>query len=194
LSLFYFRVFFLMEVPGDYERKKHHFSTLDEKKIKGGPPSKPNEEMGHTQWARTGLIGNHLEKTSNWEGDPPGELTNGIVDLVTFVWYFSVLFFVERDKEKMTFASECYKLVVVIALLRISIWEVVNCGYIFIFFIAVAQFAFQIESFHDWDIAEIQPKLFLPIWDTPPSHDNHSASTKDGFSIDFRTYRDLLFH
>ncbi|KAL5645643.1 hypothetical protein ACJX0J_003059 (mitochondrion) [Zea mays] len=121
---------------------------------KGGPPSKPN---------------NHLEKTSNWEGDPPGELTNGIVDLVTFVWYFSVLFF-ERDKEKMTFASECYKLVVVIALLRISIWEV------------------------RWKTGAFKSRLFLPIWDTPPSHDNHSASTKDGFSIDFRTYRDLLFH
>ncbi|KAL5644200.1 hypothetical protein ACJX0J_002726, partial (mitochondrion) [Zea mays] len=115
LSLFYFRVFFLMEVPGDYERKKHHFSTLDEKKI------------------------------------------NGIVDLVTF-------------KEKMTFASECYKLVVVIALLRISIWEV------------------------RWKTGAFKSRLFLPIWDTPPSHDNHSASTKDGFSIDFRTYRDLLFH
>ncbi|KAL5642071.1 hypothetical protein ACJX0J_000438 (mitochondrion) [Zea mays] len=100
------------------------------------------------------------------------------------VWYFSVLFFerdslrysdsrkhdVSRLKEKMTFASECYKLVVVIALLRISIWEV------------------------RWKTGAFKSRLFLPIWDTPPSHDNHSASTKDGFSIDFRTYRDLLFH
>ncbi|KAL5643338.1 hypothetical protein ACJX0J_005173 (mitochondrion) [Zea mays] len=64
---------------------------------------------------------------------------NGIVDLVTF-------------KEKMTFASECYKLVVVIALLRISIWEV------------------------RWKTGAFKSRLFLPIWDTPPSHDNHSAS------------------
>ncbi|KAL5644665.1 hypothetical protein ACJX0J_001824 (mitochondrion) [Zea mays] len=52
----------------------------------------------------------------------------------------------------MTFASECYKLVVVIALLRISIWEV------------------------RWKTGAFKSRLFLPIWDTPPSHDNHSAS------------------
>ncbi|KAL5644213.1 hypothetical protein ACJX0J_002633, partial (mitochondrion) [Zea mays] len=112
---------------------------------------------------------------------------NGIVDLVTFVWYFSVLFFkaatlLAKEKEgigltgpgtrdgnsvllerlfskpcetmrvTMTFASECYKLVVVIALLRISIWEV------------------------RWKTGAFKSRLFLPIWDTPPSHDNHSAS------------------
>ncbi|KAL5643948.1 hypothetical protein ACJX0J_003970 (mitochondrion) [Zea mays] len=116
---------------------------------------------------------------------------NGIVDLVTFVWYFSVLFF-ERDKEKwefraierlfskpcetmrvtMTFASECYKLVVVNKM--------------------------NTPAASRWKTGQLPNALllllFLPIWDTPPSHDNHSASTKDGFSIDFRTYRDLLFH
>ncbi|KAL5665115.1 hypothetical protein ACJX0J_025223 [Zea mays] len=72
---------------------------------------------------------------------------NGIVDLVTLVKMFQAYFI-----EEMTFASECYKLVVDIAILRISIWEV-------------------------WKTGAFKSRLFLPIWEiTPPSHDNHSAS------------------
>ncbi|KAL5650679.1 hypothetical protein ACJX0J_036137 [Zea mays] len=150
-------------------------TSLDEKKIstahtplvaasesgtrKGGPPSKPNViahwKAAHTRGTlcgvpmarRAGQLS--CEDVSEW-GDV-SRLGGEVFD-------------------KMTFASECYKLVVVIALLRISIWEV------------------------RWKTGAFKSRLFLPIWDTPPSHDNHSASTKDGFSIDFRTYRDLLFH